>query len=398
MKKFTLLSLALAFASSSVFADVYMYKESSISNDSFDTASNWYQITDSDGTLFIPAWIQHATLDKSNNTGVYGSSAVSFTYKDATTFAPTSSDDIVFAVVKVLDSETSTVKSHNAPKVVTISNSITANNFMVRNYQATTFKLKNSSTGDFAINLSGVLATEYNETPLKFIIDDTNTENKYSIYAKALYARGDVRNGNCRLIQFGDENRAFDEIIFDEGTMNGTQPQNSYDISFFAKKVIMGGTYTMRYNIAASQDKQIANITTVNFSNLVATTKIDSFDVGDAIFNVGGKIIIDDFSEYSEKHDVFILDFANAGITDESNGVYNLVYAVEGYEGFDTENANLVYGFTIKNLNLTEGNYEFIMNDNMLQLAVGSAVPEPSTIAGITGLLALAFAAYRRRK
>lgn len=37
-------------------------------------------------------------------------------------------------------------------------------------------------------------------------------------------------------------------------------------------------------------------------------------------------------------------------------------------------------------------------SDNTLSFVVGSQVPEPATYAAIFGTLALAFAAYRRRK
>ena len=184
-------------------------------------------------------------------------------------------------------------------------------------------------------------------------------------------------------------------MLFRSGTVTDEGGANSTPITrFYTKQVTFGGTYSMGFK----KGKGTTTTTEMYFTDLIANSET-------AAFNVGGEIVLDQVDDNAETtdvneyvQDVFILDFTNAGITDESNGIYNLVYAGEGYTGFDLWDENLVYGFTIKNLNLTEGNYEFIMNDNMLQLAVGSAVPEPATVAGIAGLLALAFAAYRRRK
>ena len=52
--------------------------------------------------------------------------------------------------------------------------------------------------------------------------------------------------------------------------------------------------------------------------------------------------------------------------------------------------------FAATNLNGAEANFSWV--DNYLMVDFKSAVPEPASIAGIAGILALAFATYRRRK
>ena len=374
-KNIAIIPLATAFATASVFADTYIMKGNGYAEDQyFYNANNWYYTTEN--VNVNPLWIERPALDTTNNTGTYKvDSTVNFTFSNATSFAPTVNDDVFYTFTKVNGTNV------NQLSTTYLNSGFSAFNFAIRPEGSATMRLASTETeSNFSINITGAL-TITGAWDVKIKIDDGDETNKYSIRAGSLYLT------SANSVDFGDTNRAFDDITIADGTISTEGGANNTTTTrFYAKQVNFGGTYSM--GLKHGQGK--TTTTEMYFTDLVANSET-------AAFNVGGEIQLDQDVENSLQ-DIFILDFGNSGITDESNGIFNLVYAEEGYTGFDTENANLVYGFTIKNLNLTEGNYEFIMNDNMLQLAVGSAVPEPATVAGIAGLLALAFAAYRRRK
>ena len=375
MKKLTILSFVAAFASTSALADTYIMKGSGqAENQYFDNANNWYYTTEN--VNVNPLWIERPALDTTNNTGTYKvDSTVDFTFSNATSFAPTVNDDVFYTFTKVNGTNV------NQLSTTYLNSGFSAFNFAIRPEGSATMRLASTETeSNFSINITGTL-TITGAWDVKIKIDDSDETNKYSIRAGSLYLT------SANSVDFGGTNRAFDDITIADGTISTEGGANNVTTTrFYAKQVNFGGTYSMGFK--KGQGK--SSTTEMYFTDLVANSAT-------AAFNVGGEITLDQNAE-SAIQDIFVLDFTNAGISDESDGIYNLVYASEGYTGFDTENEDLVYGFTIKNLDLTEGNYKFMMNDNMLQLAVGSAVPEPATVAGFAGLLALAFAAYRRRK
>ena len=381
MKKLPLFSLAAMLASTSAFADTYFIKPNS-GPLNLNDASSWYYTS----TEIYPStsWVEALSLNTSTNTGsVKTYSVLEFAYSEVDSFSPTIENDVAYTYSKV-DGAAGSISA--SPY---LSDGLNAHNFIIRTNRDCTFSLTSSDTGkNFQINVANTLSILYS-AQFKMVIDDEDITNTYTLKAKTL----SLFSGTY--VDFGSANRAFDNILIEGGTVTDEGGANSTPITrFYTKQVTFGGTYSMGFK----KGKGTTTTTEMYFTDLIANSET-------AAFNVGGEIVLDQVDDNAETtdvneyvQDVFILDFTNAGITDESNGIYNLVYAGEGYTGFDLWDENLVYGFTIKNLNLTEGNYEFMMNDNMLQLAVGSAVPEPSTIAGITGLLALAFAAYRRRK
>ena len=93
--------------------------------------------------------------------------------------------------------------------------------------------------------------------------------------------------------------------------------------------------------------------------------------------------------------DKVLFDFANFDATDfvDTGDSFSLLYAENRNSSFnDDANAD----FAATNLNGAEANFSWV--DNYLMVDFKSAVPEPASIAGIAGILALAFATYRRRK
>ena len=87
------------------------------------------------------------------------------------------------------------------------------------------------------------------------------------------------------------------------------------------------------------------------------------------------------------------IDFAEFNATDFADTEdYFSILSANSTSNF-SENAN--DDFAAINLNGAAANFSWI--DNALMVNFTTAVPEPATVAGIAGLLALAFAAYRRR-
>ncbi len=84
------------------------------------------------------------------------------------------------------------------------------------------------------------------------------------------------------------------------------------------------------------------------------------------------------------------LDFSVVDLTKDDAGVYDII-EIGTLEGFDVSSLNdlIVSGLEDKDF------ASLAWNGNTIQLTV---VPEPSTVAAIFGVFALAFVAYRRRK
>ena len=84
------------------------------------------------------------------------------------------------------------------------------------------------------------------------------------------------------------------------------------------------------------------------------------------------------------------LDFSVVDLTKDDAGVYDII-EIGTLEGFDVSSLNdlIVSGLEEKDF------ASLAWNGNTIQLTV---VPEPSTVAAIFGVFALAFVAYRRRK
>ena len=95
--------------------------------------------------------------------------------------------------------------------------------------------------------------------------------------------------------------------------------------------------------------------------------------------------------EGTDKINIDFAEFDASDLVDTGDSFY--VLSAESTNGFSADaNDN----FAAINLNGAAANFSWI--DNALMVNFTTAVPEPATVAGIAGLLALAFAAYRRRK
>ena len=110
----------------------------------------------------------------------------------------------------------------------------------------------------------------------------------------------------------------------------------------------------------------------------------------DAIAN-GYSITTDGaFTKATEKQVYLDFDGLDASAYD---GTYSLITAASFIDA--TGNALTAADFAAKNL--LNGSANFVIDGNTLKVSF-AAVPEPATIAAILGAVALAFAAYRRRK
>ena len=127
--------------------------------------------------------------------------------------------------------------------------------------------------------------------------------------------------------------------------------------------------------------------------------------VAEAIFENGGILVdTDEMLAYSnqlevqgaltkEGTDKVNIDFAEfdaSDLVDTGDSFY--VLSAESRNGFSADAND---DFAAINLNGAAANFSWI--DNNLMVNFTTAVPEPATVAGIAGLLALAFATYRRR-
>lgn len=128
--------------------------------------------------------------------------------------------------------------------------------------------------------------------------------------------------------------------------------------------------------------------------------------VATATFEKGGILVdTDEMLAYSNQLEVqgnlkkdgngkIEIDFAEFNATDFADTEdYFSILSANSRSNFSADAND---DFAAINLNGAAANFSWI--DNALMVNFTTAVPEPATVAGIAGLLALAFAAYRRRK
>lgn len=250
----------------------------------------------------------------------------------------------------------------NVPYPVSIKNSLTANQLLIRGGSPTIYLGDSAaSESEFSLNLTNLKAG-YNSTNIE--IADGARQTKFSINVSGDIA---VRGGNNNY-RFGSASAFIDSIsanrVIDEGNM-----------ILFARQFAVG-----------SGGFKITNsgTLTVNVDNSLANFTGDS-----ALISVEGT-----FEKSSANAITF--NFDNVSVDEIMAGTYNLISAGE-LVGFDTSDAHNDISFETFNsmaAMLGEG-ASLAWNGNTLQLTI---VPEPAAAAALFGALAAAIAAARRRR
>lgn len=238
-------------------------------------------------------------------------------------------------------------------------------------------------TGDTILTMTEDFEAENHKVDLTFTNKkgvDTTWEGTYSnatLNKLEITMSGDAEGKQTMI--FDNKSTTATGFIIDSLSVNGGEfaLQNLSELEV-GKFALNGGKF-----IALGTAK-IANAEFYNGTILVDT---DSMLGGNDQLSISGTL---------EKAglDKVLFDFANFDATDfvDTGDSFSLLYAENRNSFNDDANAD----FAATNLNGAEANFSWV--DNYLMVDFKSAVPEPASIAGIAGILALAFATYRRRK
>lgn len=215
------------------------------------------------------------------------------------------------------------------------------------------FNFKDDANGQFTGgNFTGILATESNiNGSVSFSMNSaTSKEQSIKIYKAA-------NGAECGLGEFSTKkDMEITALDVSKGIMNFDTETNITEVS------LTDGTL----NLTMSSDAKVGTLNLAGgnwvFSGLVNT---DNLNVTDSI-----NIVFTDELEQDVALDIIYFEKKT------------LATDLSFFNALDKDGSNIAGTFAFDNNKLT----------------FTAAVPEPSTIAGIAGLLALAFAAYRRRK
>ena len=215
------------------------------------------------------------------------------------------------------------------------------------------FNFKDDANGQFTGgNFTGILATESNiNGSVSFSMNSaTSKEQSIKIYKAA-------NGAECGLGEFSTKkDMEITALDVSKGIMNFDTETNITEVS------LTDGTL----NLTMSSDAKVGTLNLAGgnwvFSGLVNT---DNLNVTDSI-----NIVFTDELEQDVALDIIYFEKKT------------LATDLSFFNALDKDGSNIAGTFAFDNNKLT----------------FTAAVPEPATVAGITGLLALAFAAYRRRK
>ena len=361
LKKYAICACALA--STSAFATQYLYNGGDANN-----ASGYLEITD--GTIpYIRTYKEiHLYPDGytgEDYTGGYGYAK----YKQATS-APTESDTIHFLGYR--DATDSTVKYD--PDFITVKNSLSFKDGSVRNDAGTTwsstFKLGSADATEstFTFKTSGVFEFGFSSTKFEIASDAAQTSFNLEI-GTLKTTRGGYGTG--KIVTLGDANKGFDSVTIGTLTISQYLPITAY---------------TKQFTVNGNADIPCCD-------NIDSTLKIfvTGVEKGKAAFTVYGQLTLTEGKKIE-------LDFSNVALSDFAEGgdfilaQFNSSQTLGDYTDIFGDSLS-----TSLNGVLGEDNYTLKWRDNILTLNV-AAVPEPATVAAILGAVALAFAAYRRRR
>lgn len=246
----------------------------------------------------------------------------------------------------------------NVPYPVSIKNSLTANQLLIRGGSPTIYLGDSAaSESEFSLNLTNLKAG-YNSTNIE--IADGARQTKFSINVSGDIA---VRGGNNNY-RFGSASAFIDSIsanrVIDEGNM-----------ILFARQFAVG-----------SGGFRITNSGTL------------TVNVDDALFAcTGDSALISVEGTFEKSANAITFDFSNVSVDEIMAGTYNLISAGE-LAGFDTSDARNDISFD-SIYAMFGDKASLAWNGNTLQLTI---VPEPAAAAAFLGALAAAIAAARRRR
>ena len=360
LKKYAICAFALA--STSAFATQYLYNGGDANN-----ASGYLEITD--GTIPYIATSDEIHLYPDGYTGEDYTGGYGYVkYKQATS-APSASDTIHFLGYR--DATDSTIKYD--PDVITVKNSLSFKDGSVRNNGgkwSSTFKLGSADTteSNFTFKTSGLFSLGFSST--KFQIASDAAQTSFNLEIGTLQTnRGSYNKDNT--IAFGDAGRGFDSIVI--GTFKGNE---YFPITAYTKQFTINGN---------------ADIPCCDNIDSALKIFVTGVEKGKAAFTVYGQLTLTEGKKIE-------LDFSNVALSDFAEGgdfilaQFNTSQTLGDYTDIFGDSLS-----TSLNGVLGEDNYSLKWRDNILTLNV-AAVPEPATVAAILGAVALAFAAYRRRR
>ncbi len=357
-------ALACACASAQAFAASFLFTGSS--DGDLSNYQNYYALSETNSNDVYSKAIYLYSMDYAGDNSQMrancpeSSGGIVGKYEAATSL-PGVDDTIYLYSYKFAEVSGDTVTWNdtvNVPYPVSIKNSLTANQLLIRGGSPTIYLGDSAaSESEFSLNLTNLKAG-YNSTNIE--IADGARQTKFSINVSGDIA---VRGGNNNY-RFGSASAFIDSIsanrVIDEGNM-----------ILFARQFAVG-----------SGGFRITNSGTL------------TVNVDDALFAcTGDSALISVEGTFEKSANAITFDFSNVSVLEGISGTYNLISAGE-LAGFDTSDARNDISFDSIYATFGEG-ASLAWNGNTLQLTI---VPEPAAAAALFGALAAAIAAARRRR
>lgn len=359
-------ALACACASAQAFAASFLFTGSS--DGDLSNYQNYYALSETNANDVYSMAIYLYSMDYAGDNSQMRancpepSGGIVGKYEAATSL-PGVDDTIYLHAYKFAEVSGDTVTWNDTvfvPYPVSIKNSLTANQLLIRGGSPTIYLGDSSSSeSEFSLNLAN-LKSGYTHTNIE--IADGASQTKFSINVSGDIA---LRGGNN--YKFGSASAFIDSI-------SANRVINQGNMLLYAKQLSVGsGGFSISTSgtLMVYVDNSLANFT------------------GDsALISVEGT--------FEKSANAITFDFSNVSVDEIMAGTYNLISAGE-LVGFDTSDAhNDISSETFDSIAamLGEG-ASLAWNGNTLQLTI---VPEPAAAAALFGALAAAIAAARRRR
>ena len=356
MNKTVRLFCALLPIAASAYAyglDAYFFTyDKSNWNINANDATNWTQLSkqfsgdDADTYLFKES-VDEATVKA--NKGKFRAFYISGSQSGT---VPSASSDVYFARFGFAGDDGSAPTSITSCSDVKFTSGFVANNMYTRNHGTAKF---NFTGGDVSLNVNN-LTIGYT-TNAYFIKTNAGDVAKISVAGKLAY------NGGDGIFSIGTASSFFDEVSI--GSFTNSIGKDGTKFSIAAKKFTSGATSFVRADKGYGMD---------------VTLFIGDVIEGDTVYSLGETI------KAAERK--ITLDFSALDAESLANGDYGILEisaASTGFTGVLAEDFDIV--------GLAGGTLSW--NGSNLTLSV---VPEPAEVAALLGVVALAFAAYRRRR
>lgn len=225
-----------------------------------------------------------------------------------------------------------------------------------------------ATESNFTFKTSGLFNIGFSST--KFQIASDAAQTSFHLELGMLQTKRYSYNKDST-ITFGDAGRGFDSIVI--GTFKGNE---YFPITAYTKQFTVNG------------NADILCCADIDTALKIFVTGVEK---GKAAFTVYGELTLTEGKKIE-------LDFSNVAISDFAEGgdfilaQFNTSQTLGDYTDIFGDSLS-----TSLNGVLGKDNYSLKWRDNILTLNV-AAVPEPATVAAILGAVAIAFAAYRRRR